>query len=328
MERLKMFSFGKVLLLLAILFLALEGQGYSQPKYPTKPIDIVVPFKPAGGTDSVIRVIVPFLNKKWGVPVNVINKPGGNTLPGSVEVFDSSPNGYTLLADCNASSSMLGVVIKNIPFSIMSKTFIGIVANGPTALMVPSKSPYKTIEDVKAEVKRDPDNFTWVSLGGVSGPDFITRQFFKVAGIDVSRTKPVMGTGGTDVQTLVAGGHVKLGGTNIISAKAAIQGGLIRVLGIAKVRDPDFPEIPTFADLGYPGINHVWWVGFSGPPKIPSYVVETWDKALKEITKDPEYISRLKGIGFYPFYQNSVDMKDYILKETEEVAELYGMKKK
>ncbi len=328
MKRSKAFSAGIVLLLLAAIFLPWGGQAYSQTKYPTKPIDIIVPFKPAGGTDSVIRVIAPFLNKKWGVPVNVVNKPGGNTLPGSVEVFDSSPNGYTLLADCNASSSMLGVVIKDIPFNIMGKTFIGIVANGPTALMVHSNSPYKTVEDVKAEAKRDPDNFTWVSLGGVSGPDFVTRQFFKAAGVDVLRTKPVMGTGGTDVQTLVAGGHVKLGGTNIISAKAAIQGGLIRVLGIARVRDPDFPNIPTFAELGYPSINHVWWVGFSGPPKIPSYIVEAWDKALGEIIKEPEYISRLKGIGFYPFYQKADNMKEYIRKETEEVAELYGMKRK
>jgi len=328
MKRSKAFSAGKVLLLLATIFLTWGEQGHSQPKYPTKPIDIIVPFKPAGGTDSVIRVIAPFLNKKWGVPVNVVNKPGGNTLPGSVEVFDSSPNGYTLLADCNASSSMLGVVIKNIPFSILDRTFLGIVANGPLALMVNANSPYKTLEDVKAEARRDPDNFTWVSLGGVSGPDFIARQFFKAIGVDVSKTKPVMGTGGTDVQTLVAGGHVKFGGTNIISAKAAIQGGLVRVLGIARTRDPDFPNIPTFAELGYPSINHVWWVGFSGPAKTPSSLVDVWDKALKEIMKDPEYISRLKGIGFYPFYQDSSGMKEYIRKETEEVAELYGMQKK
>ncbi len=315
-------------LLLAAIFFGGEERVYSQPKYPTKPIDIIVPFKPAGGTDSVIRVIVPFLNKKWGVPINVVNKPGGNTLPGSVEVFDSSPNGYTLLADCNASSSMLGVVIKNIPFHVMDRTFLGIVANGPLALMVNAKSPYKTLDDVKAEAKRDPDNFTWASLGGISGPDFIARQFFKAIGVDVSRTKPVMGTGGTDVQTLVAGGHVKLGGTNIISAKAAIQSGLIRVLGIAKTKDADFLNIPTFAELGYPSINHVWWVGFSGPPKIPSPIHGIWDKALREIMKDPEYLSRLNGIGFYPFYQNSSEMKEYIKKETEEVAELYGIKRK
>jgi tripartite-type tricarboxylate transporter receptor subunit TctC len=328
MKRSKSLFVGIVILLLAAIFSTWGEKVYSQSKYPTKPIDIIVPFKPAGGTDSVIRVIAPFLKKKWGVPINVVNKPGGNTLPGSVEVFDSSPNGYTLLADCNASSSMLGVVIKNIPFSIMDKTFLGITANGPLALMVTAKSSYKTIEDVKSEARRDPDNFTWVSLGGVSGPDFITRQFFKAIGVDVLKTKPVMGTGGTDVQTLVAGGNVKLGGTNIISANAAIQAGLIRVLGIARVKDPDFPNIPTFEELGYPGINHVWWVGFSGPPKIPSYIVDAWNKALKEITEDPEYVSRLKGIGFYPFYNNSGDMKEYIRKETEEVADLYGMKKK
>jgi tripartite-type tricarboxylate transporter receptor subunit TctC len=313
---------------LVISLLGWGGTVHSQPKYPTKPIDVIVPFKPAGGTDSVIRATIPFLSKRWGVPINVVNKPGGNTLPGSVEVFDSTPNGYTLLADCNASSSMLGVVIKNIPFNVMDRTFLGIVANGPVALMVNANSPYKTLDDLKAEAKRDPDNFTWASLGGVSGPDFIARQFFKAIGVDVSRTKPVMGTGGTDVQTLVAGGHVKMGGTNIISAKAAIQAGLIRVLGIARVKDPDFPNIPTFSEIGYTSINHVWWVGFSGPPKIPSYVVETWNNALKEVMKDPEYVSKLKSIGFYPFYHNSSEMKEFIRKDIDEVVELYGIKKK
>jgi tripartite-type tricarboxylate transporter receptor subunit TctC len=219
--------------------------------------------------------------------------------------------------------------MKNIPYKIMDRTFLGIFSRGPTALMVPANSPFKTIEDVKAEILRDPDNFTWASLGGVSGPDHIMRQFCKAVGVDINRTKPVMGTGGADVGILLAGGHVKLGGTNIISAKAAIDGGLIRVLGIAEERNPDLPDVPTFAELGYPSINHVWWVGFSGPPKMPQNVIEAWQKALEEVvTKDPEFAKRLRKIGYSPHYVNGPDMKDFISQDSKTVAEEYGAKKK
>jgi tripartite-type tricarboxylate transporter receptor subunit TctC len=302
-------------------------QAQSQEKYPTRAIDIIVPFKPAGGTDMATRVIVPFLSKKWGVPLNVVNKPGANTLAGTVDVYDAVPNGYTLLADCPASSSMLGVIIKDIPFKIMDRTFIGMMSEGPGALMIPSTSPWKSLKDVEVGAKIDPEHFTWVSLGGVSGPDLVTRQFLKAIGVDVSKTKPVMGTGGADVATLVAGGHVKFGSTNIISAKAAIQAGLIRLLAVARVRDSEFPDVPTTAELGYPTVNNTWWVGFSGPPKMPPYIVNIWDKALKEIARDPEYVTQLKRIGFAPFYQDLREMKEYIIREAEEVAELYGKRK-
>ena len=140
------------ILAILVLFTALwTATAHAEPQYPAKPIDVIVPFKPGGGTDSSTRVVTAFLSKKWGVPINVVNKPGGNTLPGSMEVFDARPNGYTLLADCNASSSMLPVVMKNIPYNIMDRTFLGIFTRGPVALMVPAKSPFKTLDDVKAE---------------------------------------------------------------------------------------------------------------------------------------------------------------------------------
>ena len=74
-------------------------------------------------------------------------------------------------------------------------------------------------------------------------------------------------------------------------------------------------------------VNYVFWVGFSGPPKLPSYVVNVWEKALQELLKDAEFTSRLNNAGFYPFYLNSLAMKEYVRKQMEEVEELFGVKK-
>lgn len=303
-----------------------SGQAQSQEKYPTRAIEIIVTFAPGGGTDTVTRLAATFLSKKWGVPVNVVNKPGGNTLPACMDLYSAPPNGYTLLADCQPSSSMLGVVVKDLPFKVLDRTLIAISTTAPMAFIVPSSTPFKNMHDVAAEAKRDPENFTWVSLGGVSGQDFITRQFFKAIGVDVMKTKPVMAKGGSQATTLTAGGHVKLGSTNVISARAAIKAGLIRLLAVARERNIDFPEVPTTAEAGYPTANVLYWNGFSGPPKLPAYIVDTWDKALQEMAKDPEYVSSLVGVGFKPIHQNSREMREVIVREIEEVSALYDVK--
>ncbi|HSB04415.1 MAG TPA: tripartite tricarboxylate transporter substrate-binding protein [Thermodesulfobacteriota bacterium] len=120
-----------------------------------------------------------------------------------------------------------------------------------------------------------------------------------------------MAKGGASVATLAAGGHVKVAWVSIISALPLIQGGSARVLtATRKERSPLFSEVLSTAELGYPNVNFIFWTGFSGPPKMPLPIVETWDKALREIGKDPEYISQTKKAGFMDFYRNANGMKE------------------
>ena len=164
-------------------------------KYPNRAINVIVPFTPGGSTDMMSRTIAPFLNKKWGVPVNIINKPGGNTIPGQLEVYNTPPDGYTILADGLPMCSLLGVVVKDVPFKVMDRTFIAIMVQVPMITIVPSTSPHRNLKDLMEEARRDPENFTWDSLGGSSGNDVVGRMFFREAGVEVPRTKPVMSKG-------------------------------------------------------------------------------------------------------------------------------------
>ncbi len=299
----------------------------SQEKYPVRPVDIIIPFAPGAGTDLSNRIAATFLKQRWGVPVNVISKPGGNTVPACLEVYTSKPDGYLILGDSVPSSSLLSVVVKQLPFKVKDRTFIGVQNVTAMLLMVPSSSPIKTLQEVISEAKRDPGSFTWTSLGGASMQDYVIRQFFKATGIDVVKTKPIMSQGGSQATTLTAGGHVKLGSGTTSGILSAFKSGMVRPLGITgKGRHPDFPNVPTFEELGYPGVTAQNWNGFSGPPNLPSQIVEVWDKALQEMVKDPDIVSKFANIGSTPLYMNGNTTKEHVMKEAEEVEKLFSLR--
>lgn len=313
--------------LLGSLLLTLVGTVHSEEKYPTRPIDIIVPFSAGGSTDLTARIEAAYLSKKWRVPVNVVNKPGGNTVPACFEVYRSNPDGYLVLADGNGSASMLQNAVKNLPFKVMDRTFIAMTALIPDVIMVPPDSPFKSLKDVEAAAKESPEKLTWTSLGGTSPVDFVVRQFLKAIHVDVLKTKPVIFQGGSQAVVQIAGGHVMVGVASVSSVLPAFKAGTIKVLAITdKNRNPDLPDVPTTSELGYPSVNASQWVGISGPPKLPSNIIDQWDKALQELLKDAETITKLRNIGARPFYHNADATKAFVAKEEEEVRALWNVK--
>ena len=219
--------------------------------------------------------------------INVVNKPGGNTIPGTLEVYSAAPDGYTILADGLPMSSLLEVVAKDLPFKVMDRTFIAMTVYNPLITIVPASSPYKTVHDLIADARKDPANFTWDSLGGVSGDDFVGRMIMNAAKIDIPKTKPVMSKGGAEAAVLVAGGNIKMGNPASISALPHIQAGTVRAVAVAlKERDPLLPDVPTWTELGFPSVYCPFWLGVSGPPKLPPHVVQAWASAVADMMKN------------------------------------------
>jgi len=302
------------------------GIAYSQDKYPIKAIDIIITVAPGSGIDLAGRLIGSYCNKKWHVPVNAINKPGGNNVPGCLDVYKASPDGYTLLCDSLQTSSAM-FVVRNLPFQIMDRSFFGAVAGAPLMLSVPSSSPYKSLDDLAEVIKRDPGNFRWASLGGASPPDYIAHQFFKAKGIDITKTKPVLTKGGAEATTLTAGGHVMLSGNTTAGTLVAFKGGMVRPLGVSgKSRHPDYPNVPTFEELGVPAIGVMQWYGISGPPKVSSHIGEIWNKVFQEMVKDQEIVKSMHNIGLIPFFLSANETKMVVLKDLEEMKKLYSQK--
>lgn len=297
----------------------------AQPAYPTRSIDIICGFGPGGSIDLTSRITAAYLRKKWGYPLNVVNKPGGNTVPACLDVYNAAPDGYTLLADPPGSSSTLEATVRNLPFKVMDRTFLANIATNYNILVVAINSPIKTMKDLLDELKRDPENFTWSSQGGASSVDYVMRKLCKIAGVDIGKTKPITARSSPEIATLTAGSQIKLGLLIMSSGIPAVQGGLVRPIALtAPSRSPALPDVMTTEEAGFPLVVSSF-SGISGPPKLPAYVVTKWETAIGEMTKDPEIIAQLAKIGSVPLYMNSKDFREHVERETKEVNELWGV---
>jgi len=145
--------------------------------YPTKPVDLVVGFAPGGGADVAARLIAGYVSKKWGQPVNVINMPGASGITGARHVLSARPDGYTLMMDNHAVSSMLFAVQSEVPFKMEDRTTIALVTLDPVVYTVKSDSPWKSLRDVAEAAKANPKGFRY-TLGGVARvASFSVAQF-------------------------------------------------------------------------------------------------------------------------------------------------------
>ncbi len=306
----------------AMLFAA--GPAAAQVKYPSKPIEIVVPLLAGGGTDLLARQTAAYLSKRWGVPVNVVNKPGGQTIPAQLEVYKASKDGYTILGDGFTTSSVVELTAPNLPFKVLDRTFLGVTYTTPMLFMVNPQSPLQSLAAVVEDAKRNPQGFTWVSYGGISIQDFHMRKFFKAIGMDIRQTKPVLARGGAEVTTLIAGNHVKIGSNSPASIVAAHQAGLIKPIVISGAqRLPTLPDVPTFTEVSYAAVDASDWKGFSGPPGMPREAVLAWEQALEAMLSDPNSIKEAAKLGGLPNFRNSKDMEAQVKAEMEIAAELW-----
>jgi tripartite-type tricarboxylate transporter receptor subunit TctC len=271
-------------------------------------------------------VVAEALSKKWGYPVNVVNKPGGNTIIGVNEVMRAASDGYTILVDSPGSSSMQ-VGMKDLPYKVEERVFIVRAAASPMAFIVPQNSPWKTLKDVVEAAKKDPGSLTWTSLGGTSGVDLLMRQFFAATGIDVPKTKMVTFPGASPACNAVAGGHVQLGAATAGTILPLVSGKNARCLAVTSPeRLKELPDVVTTGQQGYPSVNTVFWIGFSGPPKLPGHVVKAWTETVSMVLKDPDVQTKLARITSAPAFLDPEEFKKFILDESQLVKELMEFK--
>jgi len=295
----------------------------AQNKYPSKVVEIIVPFTAGGSTDLGARVFADALQRRWNNPVRVVNNPGGNTVPAVNSIMGASPTGYSVLMDGPGSSSMLEITARNIPFKVDDRTYLGLAAQTPLMLVVAQDSPFKTLADAVAAAKADPSSFSWTSGPGTT--DLTFRKLFNLIGVDHHKTRAVVLRGGSEAINMTAGGHVGIGVGFWGSIGTLVSAKRLRVLAVAGPRRfAAIPDVPTTAEAGYPDLVILQWIGFSGPPKMDPLLVEEWEKAIAEVSKDPQVVSGLTHIGLIAFPSTSAEMQDYVLKEREVVKKLWA----
>ena len=289
-------------------------------QYPNKPINITVPWNAGSSTDLVPRLVAPYLSKTFGVAVNVINKPGGSGVTGTYEALRAKADGYSMLADGVPVSVHIGAW-KDLPYDPKNRTFVARMVVQPFTIIVRADSPWKSLADVEQEVRKNPKSFRWSWLGGGGGVDIVTAQIkaeFTKKGVDLTETKTVTFTGTAAVMPAVGGGHVDIAVGTRASVSPMVSAGKARVIAISGAeRFQGYPEVPSAAEQGYPGVTTGYWVGFFGPPNLPSDIVKTWQKVTKAIVSDPELVPKWDDLGAVPAYLEGDEFKRFILKEAE-----------
>jgi tripartite-type tricarboxylate transporter receptor subunit TctC len=276
------------------LLLLLAGTAFAQP-YPNKPLRIAVAFPPGGPVDIIARLFGPKLSDALGQSVVVENVVGAGGNVAAQRVAKSAPDGYTLLAHSSAYA-VNPTLTPNAGYD-GEKDFIalGVVASQPNFVVVHADFPAKTLAELMARAKTD--KLAFASAGNGTTPHLTGENLFKIrAKVDITH---IPFKGGGPAAAAVLGGQPPVG---VIAGSAPlphIKAGKIRALAVSSSkRLASLPDVPTLAELGYPGMEDYTWVGFFLPAGTPVDVAQKLNEALIRIANDPLIKERLEGLAF------------------------------
>jgi tripartite-type tricarboxylate transporter receptor subunit TctC len=248
-------------------------------QYPAKPVRIVVPFAPGGGSDFIARFMAQRLTESLGKQVIVENKPGAGGVLGIEAGIKSPPDGYTLTLI--ASSYTVNPSVYKLNFDPVNDiTPIIQMSQGPLVVVVRPSLPVKTTQDLIALAKSKPGQVNFASSGQGSVIHMATELFQNMAGVKMNHS-PYKGTGPALTDTL--GGQTDVFFSSTATAMPHVQSGKLRAVAVSTAkRIPALPDVPTVAESGVPGYDVVLWHGLIGPKGLPRPVVE---RINGEVTK-------------------------------------------
>lgn len=294
--------------------------------WPSKPITLLVPWASGGATDLTARILAPKMSAILNIPIQVVNKPGGSGIIGTLEAVKSAADGYTLLMDCNGTSSIQFAWSLNLPYKPEERTYIARAISTLESLLVPASSPWQTLDDLINAIKNNPESVTFGNIGGTGVPDAALAQFqaaLKAKGLDLSKTRMITYKGSGETIVAVAGGHVSACMSGIAGTQALVGAGKIRVLAVTSAqRYKPWPHVPTMTELGYPSVNMLFWAGLGAPPGLPAKIVNVLDGAVKEAVGDPDVIAKLYKIGIEPAYLPHDEYRKFVFDEWQTIKSL------
>ncbi len=275
------------------------------PKYPDRPITVIVPFSAGSAMDLVARMMEKNSIAYLGQPLTVINKPGGSGTIGWNELVAANPDGYTIgISGIDLILQPLyGVSKYNYPTALEP---IAQIAPSPFVLVVKNEQQWKNLDELIDYAKKHPSEIKFGHWGTGSISHIISEIFAKNAAIEMQQ---VPFRGGSEAMAALLGGHIQIAVVSPASVKEHIKSGTIRALAVTtekRLSDPVLEAVPTFKEQGF-GIVISNWFGIAAPKEIPYEVKRKLEDGFKAIIMDPEFIKNMEGIGLQPEYLNSQD---------------------
>ncbi|SNS51495.1 Tripartite-type tricarboxylate transporter, receptor component TctC [Noviherbaspirillum humi] len=275
------------------------GPAHADARYPAKPVTMVVPFPPGGGTDAGARLIAQQLSKRWGQSVIVENKPGAAGNIGAEAVARAAPDGYTLLVGNVGTQSINQSLYKKLSFNPDTAFApVSLIAELPLVMLVNPNVPAKSPKDMIALAAAKPGEIAYSTSGAGSAMHLAAELFADGAGVKLMHV-PYKG-GGPAVQD-VLGNQVPMTFATVFESSGHIKAGKLRALAVTgDKRSPALPEVPTMAEAAIPGYNSISWIGVLAPAATPPAIVDKISADMRDVLNQPEVKERLLGLGATP----------------------------
>jgi tripartite-type tricarboxylate transporter receptor subunit TctC len=286
---------------------------HAQEKYPTRPIRVLTPFAPGGGSDILARLIAPHMYEAFGQPIIVDNRPGGGGTLGAGIVVRSDPDGYTLIVVSGSYGA--NAALHDLPYDSVTD-ITPIILIGTTGLLVTMHPtvPIKTIKELIAYAKANPGKLNFGSAG-TGGLGHLAGELFKLDTGVVFTHVPYKGTG--PVMNALLGAEVDSSFSSLVPAMPHVKAGRLRAIGLTTpTRSRALPDVPTIGET-VPGFEVVHWYGLWGPKGLSKDIVTRWNLEVAKVLKTDAVKKWLEQEGLEPAGGPPEQYRDRIKSDVE-----------
>ena len=288
------------------------ASSHTVAAYPDKPIRLVVPFAPGGGTDTIARTLAAGMSTELGKQIIIDNKPGAGTILGTDAVAKSAPDGYNIVIATFAHAVNPSLVAK-LPYA-QDKAFapITLIAKGPNILVVRADSPYKTVKDIVDAARAKPGTLTYASQGNGTSAHLAGEMLTNLAKVQMTHV-PYRGAGPAITDLL--GGQVDMIFGTAAAVSPFVQSGKLRAIAVTSPQpSPSLKGIPTIAAT-VPGYAVESWYGLYAPAGTPPDVIQKLSAAAKKAARSPEFAKRIEQEGLEVTATDPAELDRYVKAE-------------
>jgi tripartite-type tricarboxylate transporter receptor subunit TctC len=302
---------------LALAFFA-SALAHAQ-EYPARPIRVIVPFSPGGAVDGPMRLVAQGLGKRLGQSVVVENKPGAGARLANEYAANQPADGYTLLVAASGGMSIASAIYPKLGYH-PTKSFVPLtmIANFPLILAIPQEHPARTVPELVAWMKANPDKSNYAT----SSPAFtIATELFKLKTGAPSQAIPYKSSG----ESLVAvmGGQTLLTIADGPPTVPLVKGGKVRAIAVTgSERSAELPDVPSMKEVGFPDVNTGLWSGLFVPAATPAPIVKKLEDTLRRVIADPDVNGKLKAMAVTPGGGPSDEFRAMIDADIKTVADV------